>query len=210
MGRPLSVVFIGYEGSGKTTHISLACDKLRRFGVKPYCTYVKTVFLAARFVSSLRLSRNLHRVAVALDLALNSVLLPFLWFAKTFIIPLILKRRVVLVEEGLFGSLVDYVHAAFVLNLRPVVRRSLGLLFFLFRMGYGDGVVFTWYDLSLLPHRWRERGTPPELPTYMFVQVLIFNIITKILRCNLFQINTALDLEFNNRQVLNYITSLLA
>jgi len=66
------------------------------------------------------------------------------------------------------------------------------------------------YDLSLLSRRWGERGTPPELPTYMFVHVLIFNIITKILRCNLFQINTALDLEFNNRLVLNYITSLLA
>jgi hypothetical protein len=26
------------------------------------------------------------------------------------------------------------------------------------------------YDLSLLSRRWGERGTPPELPTYMFVR----------------------------------------
>jgi hypothetical protein len=133
-----------------------------------------------------------------------------LWLAKTVIIPLVLKRQVVLVEEGLFGSLVDYVHAAFVFNLWSVVRRSLSVLFFLFHIGYGDGVIFTWCDLSLLPHRWKERGTPPEFATYMFTQVLVFNIITKVLRHDLLQINTALDLRYNNRQVLNYITSLLA
>jgi hypothetical protein len=209
MGRPVSVVFIGYEGSGKSTHISLACVKLRRWGTKPHCTYIKTVFLAVRFMSSLRLLRSLHRAALALDLVFNSVLLPFLWIIRTLVIPFILRRRVVLVEEGLFGSLVDYINAAVVFNLWPVVRRSLSVLFFLFRIGYGDGVVLTWCDLSLLPRRWRERGTPPEFPTYMFAQVLVFDIIPRVLRRNILQINTALDLEHNNRQILNYITSLL-
>jgi hypothetical protein len=77
-------------------------------------------------------------------------------------------------------------------------------------MGYGDGVVFTWCDLSLLPHRWKERGTPHESPIYIFAQVVVFNIIAKALRGNLLQLNTALDLELNNKQVLSYIISLLA
>jgi hypothetical protein len=77
-------------------------------------------------------------------------------------------------------------------------------------MGYGDGVVFTRRDLSLLPHRWKERRTPPESPIYIFAQVVVFNIIARALRHNLLQLNTALDLEFNKKQVLSYIISILA
>jgi hypothetical protein len=95
---------------------------------------------------------------------------------------------------------------------RVMLRVHVGrwMLFFLFRMGYGDGVVFTRCDLSLLPHRWKERRTPSEVATYIFTQVLVFHIIAMVLRRDLLQINTALDLGYNNRQVLNYITSLLA
>ena len=211
--RPVVVVFAGPVGSGKTTHMRLACNTLRKMGARPYCISVKTMFIATRLATALGLSKLLQgvvRVYVALDLLLNSVLLPLLWLVRTLVLSALVRRRVVLVEEGLFGSVVDYLHAAFVLNLQPVVRRSLDLLFFLFRIGYGDGVVFTWCDLSLLPRRWRERGTPPEFPTYMFAQALVFSIIPKVLQRNLLQINTGLDLEYNNRQVLNYITSLLA
>jgi len=121
------------------------------------------MFIATRLATALGLFKLLpgvDRVYVVLDLLLNSVLLPLLWLVRTLVLPAPVRRRVVLVEEGLFGPVVGHLHAAFVFNLQPVVRRSLGLLFFLFRMGYGDGVVFTRCDLSLLPHRWKERGTP--------------------------------------------------
>jgi len=210
--RPVVVVFVEPAGSGKTNHLRLACNILREMGTRPYCISVKIMFIATRLATALGLFKLLpgvDRVYVVLDLLLNSVLLPLLWLVRTLVLSALVRRRVVLVEERLFGSVVDYLHAAFVLNLQPVVRRSLDLLFFLFRMGYGDGVVFTRCDLSLLPHRWKERGTPPEVATYIFTQVLVFHIIAKVLRRDLLQINTALDLGYNNRQVLNYITSLL-
>lgn len=211
--RPVVVVFIGPVGSGKTTHMRLACNTLRKMGIRPYCISVKTMFIATRLTIALGLSKLLpgvERVYVTLDLLLNSVLIPLQWLVRTLMLPALMRRRVVLVEEGLFGSVVDYFNVAFVLNLQPVVRRLLGLLFFLFRMGHGDGVVFTLCDLSLLPHRWKERGTPQESPIYIFAQVVVFNIVARALRRNLLQINTALDLGLNKKQVLSYIISLLA
>jgi hypothetical protein len=109
--RPVVVVFVGPVESGKTTHLRLACSALRRMVVMPYCVDVKTRFIVSRPATVLGLYKLLpgvYRVCVAPDLLLNSVLIPLLWLVRTLVLLVLVRRRVMLVEEGLFGSVVVY------------------------------------------------------------------------------------------------------
>jgi thymidylate kinase len=209
--KPVVIVFIGYEGAGKTTHILLTCNKLKEIGIKPYCTYVKTIFLFTNLFTKFmpHLWRSLWRLAVSIDLLLNSILLPLVWTVRTLIIPTFSEKQVVLVEEGLYGSLVDYIHAALILNLWPITYKALKILFVLFRNVRENGIVYVWCDPSILPLRWIKRKSPLEAPSYIFTQIIIFSIITNTLN-NILQIDTTnFDMKHNNEQIIKYIFSLL-
>jgi len=213
--KPVVIVFIGYEGAGKTTHILLTCNKLKEIGIKPYCTYVKTIFLFTNLFTNLftkfmpHLWRSLWRLAVSIDLLLNSILLPLVWTVRILIIPTFSEKQVILVEEGLYGSLVDYIHAALILNLWSITYKALKILFVLFRNVRENGIVYVWCDPLILPLRWIKRKSPLEAPSYIFTQIIIFSIITNTLN-NILQIDTTnFDMKHNNEQIIKYIFSLL-
>ena len=215
MQSPIIIVFIGNVGAGKSSHILAAYTFLKNKGYNVHKTYVKTMFYITTFITTLMgtlpirntpLQRALWRLAVAVDLLLNSMLLPLVLWFRTIIIPSIMRAKIVLVEEHLFGSLVDYIHAAFLLNLTPIVSVALKSLLKLSRANTWTGIIYLVCDKKLLPQRWAKRGAPPESSTYLLAQDLIFNILVKKLNDhNLLRINTGVDFYYNSLKISKFI-----
>lgn len=175
------VVFVGPVGAGKTTHLILLEHYLRRCGLRVKRTYLKTVFIltstVVRLSNLLRFSEKIsyivHRLSVALDLLLNVAILALLNMVR---IRLASRRHnYVLVEEHLPGTLVDYVHAMLVFDLRRWFIRV--LIDFLSRMLYIKNIrtIVVTCSSTSLPERWRMRGSRQERKTYIYVQRLVFD-----------------------------------
>jgi GTPase SAR1 family protein len=205
--KPVIIVFIGPVGAGKTTHILAAFNALERRGYRVHKTYVKTTFFTAMLLGRLRLLRGaIWRFAVALDLLSNSILLPLVLWLRVVLVPLIMRKRVVLVEEHLPGSLVDYIDAALLLNLTPMVLPALKILFKLSRASIWSGIIYAFCDRKLLPQRWTRRGTPPEMKIYLLIQNLVFAILLKTLnRRDLLLIDTSKDFHYNIYEIFEFV-----
>jgi hypothetical protein len=206
MGRkPIVIIYIGNVGAGKTTHISLAYSLLKKRGYKVHKTNIKTYFIITSLSSKLYLlQRTTWRIAIALDLLLNSIYLPLaIWF-RTIMFPIITKKHLVLVEEHLLGSLVDYIISAIILNLTPVTLPTIRLLFKLSRGITWHKIIYVIADKSLLPVRWRLRGTRTETRVYLLTQDLVFKIATK--HCsNVLYLDTTRDLSYNSHVCINFL-----
>ena len=98
----------------------------------------------------------------------------------------------------------DYVHAATILSLVPIVIPVIKLLTKLSRGNMWHGIVYTMAYKSLLPKRWKKRGTPFETKTYLFTQNLVFKIITKHYNAILY-VDTSKDLDVNRQRVADFI-----
>jgi energy-coupling factor transporter ATP-binding protein EcfA2 len=198
--RPfIVIIFTGKVGSGKSTHIQLASALLKVKSLAVHRTYVKTLFILTlllnRILQAFGSSINRHvfvwRFCVAVDLAVNIVLMPLIAYIRTRFVPSLLRKKIVLVEEHLPGTIVDYMHAAILLNLTKLVVRFIP---YLFRLMYIDVrnslIVYTYCDDNQLAYRWRLRGTSPEAKTYLKVQELVFNSWCKHLSTTCIKVNT--------------------
>lgn len=195
--KALVAMFIGKVGSGKSTYIQLVSSILRMRGLTVHKTYVKTVFILTpllsrvlqTFHSSISKYTFLWKFCVCIDLVINVVLMPLMIYFRTYFTPLLLRRKVVLIEEHLPGIVVDYFHAAILLNLMSFVSR---LIKFLFRFAFIDSKNYLIIHLQCnddeLVKRWILRNTLPERKTYLKVQDLIFYYwdkhFSKIVRIN--------------------------
>jgi deoxyadenosine/deoxycytidine kinase len=201
--KPIVIIFIGNVGAGKTTHISLTYSLLKKRGCKVYKTYVKTFFIITPLLSRLHLLRkNIWRITVSLDLLLNSIYLPLITWVRTILFPKIARKQIVLVEEHLPGSLVDYVHASLILGLSKISLSAIKLLIKLSRKNTWHKIIYVMADKSLLPKRWSLRGSPYESKTYLLTQDLIFKIVSAY--NDTFYINTNKDLLYNKHIVENF------
>jgi hypothetical protein len=134
------------------------------------------------------LGRASWRISVALDLLLNGIYLPLLAWVKTILIPIVKNGEVVLVEEHMVGSLVDYFHAA-ILSLVPLVRRIIRFLAKISGICGWQAIVYLQADKSSLKDRWEKRESPDESKAYLLAQNIVFKIVTK--HCeNVVYINT--------------------
>ena len=200
--KPVVIVFIGYVGAGKTTHILAAFNDLKKRGYKVHKTYVRTIFFTTMLLSKLRLLQGaIRRFAVALDLLLNSILLPVVLWLRVMLFPLITKKQVVLVEEHLLGSLVDYIQP----DLKPIVLPALKILFRLSIVSMWSGIIYVFCDKELLPQRWAKRRTPPESNIYLLVQDLVFTILLKNLNNDILRIDTSIEFNHNKHKVEEFI-----
>jgi len=207
-GKPIVVIFIGNVGAGKTTYISLTFNELKRRGYKVRKTYVKTYFVVTPLMTRVHRSQIVWRIAVILDLLVNVIYLPLAILIKTFLIPRIKKRYIVLVEEHLPGSLVDFVHLAILLNLAPIVKHMLRALVTLSRKCLRHAIIYIIVDKMLLPGRWLKRGSPLETKLYLLSQDLVFNIITRYSKNVLIINNSSKDFHHNLSFIMSFISML--
>jgi thymidylate kinase len=203
--RPIVIVFIGNVGAGKSTHVSLAFTKLREKGYEVHKAYIKTTFIITSLLSRLCILRNVSwRIAVALDLLLNIIYLPLIIWIKTILVPVIKRKNIVLVEEHLVGSLVDYFHATVILNLIPLVKHMVRFLLRASQRYLWHAVIYLKVDKNFLKDRWRRRGSSDESKSYLLSQDLIFQIVTKHYSDVLY-VDTSKDLEANALSIYNFI-----
>ncbi|MGC9107308.1 MAG: hypothetical protein ACP5IE_03845 [Infirmifilum sp.] len=167
---------------------------------------MKTIFALTSLLGKLSLlKKDTLRFVVSIDLLLNAVFLPILIYLKTVLFPSILRKHVVLVEEDLPGSLVDYVHASIILSLLPVVNLSLKMLLRLAPLSRNFFTVYLYCDKKILPERWVRRNTPHEHKTYLSVQDLVYKSWFKHFGAGI-KVNTDADLKYSSSKIVNFIT----
>jgi hypothetical protein len=209
--RPIIVVFIGNVGTGKTTHIYALSKVLNKHRNIVYTTTLKTVFPFTKLAIFLtRHNIPLLRIAVSLDLLFNNIRLPILACFKTVVLPLLKRRKIVLIDEYLPGSLVDYICNGAVYNIMPISIVATKILFRLFVLLdlTRFNLVYLYCNKNTLPERWVRRGTFPEKKLYIAVQDLVFIKFIKKYD-NVLKINTSKKFALNHQVIKNYIMSLL-
>jgi len=203
--RPIVIVFVGNVGAGKSTHISLAFTRLREKGYEVHKAYIKTTFIITPLLSRLRILRKVSwRIVVALDLLLNTIYLSSIIWIRTILVPVIKRKNIVLVEEHLIGSLVDYFHVAVILNLIPLVKHMIRFLLRASQRYLWHAVIYLKVDKNILKDRWIRKGSPDESKSYLLSQDLIFQIVTKHYSDVLY-VDTSKDLETNSLSICNFI-----
>jgi thymidylate kinase len=169
--KPIVIVFIGNVGAGKTTHIHALGKVLERLGYAVYITTLKTIFPFTRLITFSNYNVPLLRIAMSLDLVFNSGRLPILALIKTIILPLLRKRQIVLLDEYLPGSLVDYIYNGIVYSIVPVslITSKVIIQLFTFFGLLNFNIIYLYSDKDILPKRWAKRGTPTEKKLYLLV-----------------------------------------
>jgi len=179
MNKCLLLTFIGFPASGKTTLMMYLEGALRRTGVEVRTAYLKTAFPVTGLLCGTFGVCNAatHRVAVYIDLFLNTL----------FYIPLkslflaFLCKGIILVEEYLYGTLVDYYHAMVVLGLRKSIIKFLSRVVYAVLSKFRAIHVVLSLSVYEAWKRQHGRGDPrPELPTYMWMQYIIFSFVKRI------------------------------
>jgi len=179
MDKCLLFAFIGFPASGKTTLMKYLESALRRARVKVRRAYLKTEFPVTGLLCGTFGVCNAatHRVAVYVDLFLSA----FFYIPLKSLFLAFSCKSVILVEEYLYGALVDYYHAMVVLGLRKNIIRFLSRVVYAVLSKFR--VIHVILSLSVYEARKRQhrRGDPRlELPTYMWMQSIVFNVVKQI------------------------------
>jgi thymidylate kinase len=209
--KPIVVVFIGNVGAGKTTHIYALSKVLSKLGYTVHVTTLKTIFPFTKL--TLPFTKHnipLLRITMSLDLVFNIVRLPILALIKTVVCPLLRKRQIVLLDEHLPGSLVDYIYNGIVYGIVPVslaTSKILIRLFTLFNL-LDFNIVYMYCDKEVLPKRWAKRGTPPEKKLYLIIQDLVF---TKFIKrwSNILMVHSGKEFALNHRIIGDFVINML-
>jgi len=179
MYKCLLLTFIGFPASGKTTLIRYLEGALRRAGVKVRTAYLKTAFPVTGLLCGTFGVCNaaIHRVAVYVDLFLSA----FFYIPLKSLFLAFSCKSVILVEEYLYGALVDYYHAMVVLGLRKSIIKFLSRVVYAVLSKFRAIHVVLSLSVYETRKRQRARGDPrPELPTYMWMQYIVFHVVKRI------------------------------
>jgi len=179
MDRCLLLAFVGFPGSGKTTLMKYLGSVLKMAGVKVRAAYLKTMFPVTSLLCGTFGVCNVavHKAAVYIDLFLST----FFYIPLKSLFLAFSCKSIILIEEYLYGALVDYYHAMVVLGLRKNIIRFLSRVVYAVLSKFR--VVHVVLSLSVYEARKRQhkRGDPRlEFPTYMWVQFLVFNVVKQI------------------------------
>jgi thymidylate kinase len=209
--KSVVIVFIGNVGAGKTTHIYALSKALNKLGYSIHVTTLKTIFPFTQLTSPFaKHNISLLRIAVSLDLVFNDARLPILALIKTVVWPLLRKRQIVLLDEHLPGSLVDYVYNGIVYGIIPVsliASRILIRLFALLNLLHFN-IVYLYCNKEILPKRWIKRGTLPEKKLYLIIQDSVFTKFTKRWN-NVLMINSEKEFILNHRIIRDFVIDIL-
>jgi len=210
--KPIVIVFVGNVGAGKTTHIYALSKALNKLGYTVHVTTLKTIFPFTRLTSFfIKHNMPLLRIITGLDLALNIVRSPILALIKTVIWPFLRKRQIVLLDEHLPGSLVDYIYNGMIYNILPVSLKVSKVLIRLFALlGLLDlSIVYLYCNKEVLSRRWIKRGTPAEKKLYLEIQDLVFAKFVKRWS-NVLIVDSEKEFALNHRIIRNFAIDMLS
>lgn len=160
------VIVLGSVNAYKTTHIYALSRVLNKHRNIVYSTTLKKIFAFAKLAVFLipHSNASILRILIGLDLLFNSVRLPILAYFETIILPLLKRRKTVLVEEYLPGLLVDYIVNGMVHNIMTAIGLALKILYinllYLFAL-HGltrFNLVYLYCDKDMLSKRWIKKG----------------------------------------------------
>jgi thymidylate kinase len=205
--KPIVIVFLGNVGAGKTTHIYALSKALNKLGYAVHVTTLKTIFPFAQLTSPFaKHNISLLRIVVGLDLVFNIVRLPILALIKTVVWPLIRKRQIVLLDEYLPGSLVDYIYNGIIYGIVSVSLTASKIIIRLFALLdlLNFNIVYLYCDKEILPKRWTKRGTPPEKKLYLIIQDFVFAIFIKRWS-NILMVHSGKEFILNHRIIRDFV-----
>jgi len=179
------IIFIGNPGCGKTTMIRLL-SKVTRL----HSSYLKLPFAARAIIPMLgkvlgvssRGQERLLRIGSYLDL-LGGI---FYFAVKhLYILSLMHKVDVVLVEEHLPGTIVDYIHLQRILNIRKsIIHVLIKICYYVtFNGVHNMKTIYLRCSNETLMRRWQLRGSPPENLEYLTTQRSVFEAWCKVIGC---------------------------
>jgi len=209
--KPIVIVFVGNVGAGKTTHIYALSKALNKLGYTVHVTTLKTIFPFTQLTSPFtRHNTLLLRIVVSLDLVFNIARLPILALIKTVVWPLLRKQQIVLLDEHLPGSLVDYIYNGVVYGIVPVSLAASKILIRLFTLLdlLDFNIVYLYCDKEVLSKRWAKRGTPPEKKLYLITQDYVF---TKFIKrwSNILMVDSGKEFALNHRIIRDFVIDIL-
>lgn len=204
------VIFVGQVGSGKTTQMACLHQRLHKENCKVRKAFVKTVFIWTPILTvvSLKLKipdytlNSIMRIVVEMELAFNTfILLPLL------LLNVELQKKisdVVIVEEHVLGSVIDYVH------LKGLYRIPSRYITFLMKflgpfLTKPDAIISLTADLFTLKQHWQIRGSQPEHLDYLNSQNKIFQVSKN---SNTFQFSTTESIQEVSQQIYKKLSSL--
>jgi thymidylate kinase len=209
--KPIVIVFIGNVGAGKTTHIYALSQALNKLGYTVHVTTLKTIFPFTQLTSPFtKHNMPLLRIAMSLDLVFNAVRLPILALIKTVVWPLLRKRQIVLLDEHLPGSLVDYIYNGIIYGIVPVsltASKSLIRLFTLLDL-LDFNIIYLYSDKEVLPKRWAKRGTHSEKKLYLIIQDFVFIKFIKRWN-NILMVHSGKEFTLNHRIIRDFVIDTL-
>ncbi len=188
MVKGFIVTFVGLVGAGKSTHIKLLCRALRKNGVNPKVSWLKTnhlfayilLYLMSRITTGRRtayiirgfltyhkrLFDRIYNIWLALDLI--SILLKYI---ATILIPLRLGR-IILVEEYVPAILADLYYFNYRLKRKskPWIARLYETILLSIYGKHKNIIIYLYADPQVLRERWIKRGTPIEDLAYLLFQ----------------------------------------
>lgn len=209
--KPIVIVFIGNVGAGKSTHIYALSKALNKLGYTVYVTTLKTIFPFTQLTSPFtRHNKPLLKIVVSLDLVFNTVRLPIMALIKTVVCPPLRKRQIVLLDEHLPGSLVDYIYNGIIHGIASVSLVASKILIRLFiLLGLMDfNIIYLYCNREVLPKRWIKRGTPSEKRLYLAIQDFFFVKFIKRWSSVLI-INSAKEFNLNHRIIRDFVINIL-
>lgn len=183
------VAFVGSVGAGKTTHINMLYSYLKMQRIKVIKTVLKiNVLLTHIFlivlckIYGLDISKRYPIRALIDDRkdVLISVLDLWLFIDIVsiiikFFIRIYIPHKlgyIVLVEDFLIATIVDYNYLARELNISDkYFNKNIRLARYLLSLITDDMFVFFLdADLNILKDRWSKRGSPIEVDSYIYIQ----------------------------------------
>lgn len=180
---------IGYVGAGKTTQSACLITYFAHRGINIKYTNIKYFHFISEIICSFikkfigindPLYLKINKILVTIDLIFNTFLiLPFLNFIRIKL-PAYLGK-IIIVEEHILGSIVDYIHACWTYKINwNLVKVLTKFLWKLVDINESIIILFT-ANYSVLINHWLNRGSHLEKPSYLLSQYIVFNIYKKFL-----------------------------
>ncbi|MEM2598745.1 MAG: hypothetical protein QW482_03395 [Thermoproteota archaeon] len=217
------IAFMGTVGSGKSTQMKLLALSLKRGGIRVKVSSLKSGYLSCILINLLakilvggrkdiypiralieekpNVFKKLFKLWIFLDMISISV-----QFLESIYVPK-KTRSLILVEEYLPATIVDYVYFAKTLNIPSAPFFAIRFILKLIKLGGHMHTIFLDAQDTVLSKRWVQRASPNETFNYIMMQrSLLLPIVNKLSSSFSFIDTSSQDVETTFRQISQIFT----